>query len=52
MFTNIMPGTSAGAVSMLITLVLVPVVSLFTPKPDKNHIDKCFGFSGTFYADN
>ena len=42
MFTNIMPGTSAGAVSMLLTLVLVPVVSLFTPKPNKNHIDKCF----------
>lgn len=42
LFANIMPGTSAGAVSMLITLVLVPIVSLFTPKPDKDLIDKCF----------
>lgn len=42
MFANIMPGTSAGAVSMILTLVLVPIVSLITPKPKKEHIDKCF----------
>ena len=42
MFIKFMSGTSAGAVSMLITLVLVPVVSLITKKPDQEHVDKCF----------
>lgn len=42
MFIKFMSGTSAGAISMLITLVLVPVVSLITKKPDQEHVDKCF----------
>ena len=42
MFIKFMSGTSAGAVSMLITLVLVPVVSLITKKPEQEHVDKCF----------
>ena len=42
MFMKFMSGTSAGAVSMLITLVLVPVVSMITKKPDKEHVEKCF----------
>ena len=42
MFMKFMSGTSAGAVSMLITLVLVPVVSMITKKPDKEHAEKCF----------
>jgi SSS family solute:Na+ symporter len=41
-FTGLMEGTSAGAVSMLVTLVLVPVVSLITPKLQKEHVDHCF----------
>ncbi len=41
-FTGLMEGTSAGAVSMLVTLVLVPIVSLVTPKLKKEHVDHCF----------
>lgn len=41
-FMGLMPGTNAGAVSMLITLVLVPIVSIFTKKPDKAYVDECF----------
>lgn len=42
MFVNLMPGTSAGAVSMILTLVLVPLVSLISPKPKAEHVEKCF----------
>ena len=33
---------NAGAFSMLAGLILVPIVSLFTKKPDKNEMDKLF----------
>lgn len=33
---------NAGAFSMLFSLVLVPVVSLFTKKPDKAHVEAAF----------
>ena len=33
---------NAGAFTMLAGLVIVPVVSLFTPKPAKSHVDECF----------
>ncbi len=41
-FTGLMEGTSAGAVSMIVTLVLVPIVSLITPKLKKEHVKHCF----------
>ncbi len=33
---------NAGAFCMLAGLVIVPVVSAFTPKPDRQHVDSCF----------
>jgi SSS family solute:Na+ symporter len=33
---------NAGAFTMLFGLILVPVISLMTPKPDKEFLDKCF----------
>ena len=42
LFLEIVPGTSAGAISMAVTLVLVPIVSLITPKLSKQHVDACF----------
>lgn len=33
---------NCGAIVMLAGLVIVPVVSLFTPKPDKNAVDNAF----------
>ena len=33
---------NAGAFTMLFGLILVPVVSLLTPKPNKEYVDKCF----------
>ena len=33
---------NCGAVAMLAGLVIVPVVSLFTPKPDKTLVDSAF----------
>ena len=33
---------NAGAFCMLAGLVIVPVVSAFTPKPDRQHVDECF----------
>ena len=42
LFCNFMSGTGAGAASMLLTLALVPVVSLITPKPDKAYTEACF----------
>lgn len=43
-FTGLMnlEGTSAGALSMVVTLILVPLVSLITPKMKKEHVDACF----------
>ena len=33
---------NAGAIAMLAGLVIVPIVSMFTPKPDQNMVDKAF----------
>ncbi|MDE7044115.1 MAG: sodium:solute symporter, partial [Acetatifactor sp.] len=33
---------NCGAIAMLAGLVIVPVVSLFTPKPDKKPVDNAF----------
>ncbi len=33
---------NCGAITMLASLVIVPVVSLFTPKPDKQLVDEAF----------
>lgn len=33
---------NCGAIAMLAGLVIVPVVSLFTPKPDKAMVDSTF----------
>ena len=33
---------NCGAVAMLAGLVIVPVVSIFTPKPDKDLVDEAF----------
>lgn len=33
---------NCGAIAMLAGLVIVPIVSLFTPKPDKNLVDSAF----------
>ena len=33
---------NCGAITMLLGLVIVPVVSLFTPKPDKNLVENTF----------
>jgi SSS family solute:Na+ symporter len=42
---------NSGVVSMVGGLILVPVVSLFTPKPDKNSIDQIFAcYEHTFKA--
>ena len=46
MIFQFMSGTGAGAAAMLITLILVPVVSLITPRPDQNHMEDCFACYG------
>lgn len=33
---------NCGAIAMLLGFIIVPVVSLFTPKPDKELVDNCF----------
>ena len=33
----------AGAISMIVPMIVVPVVSLMTPSPDQKLIDKAFG---------
>lgn len=35
---------NCGAITMLLGLVIVPVVSLFTPKPDKNLVENTFAY--------
>lgn len=42
MILNFMSGPSAGAASMIITLILVPIISIVTPKLSKTHTDECF----------
>lgn len=33
---------NAGAFTMLFGIILVPIVSLLTPKPEKGYVEKCF----------
>ena len=33
---------NCGAMAMLLGLIIVPVVSLLSPKPDKNLVEGCF----------
>ena len=40
--TIIQSPINCGAVAMLLGFVLVPVVSIFTKKPDKNLVDDAF----------
>ncbi len=42
LFVKFMDGTKAGALAMVGTLVIVPLVSLITPKMKKDHVDACF----------
>lgn len=42
MIFQFMSGTGAGAASMLLTLALVPLVSLITKRPDPAHTEACF----------
>ena len=42
LFLKFMDGTMAGALAMVGTLVLVPLVSLITPRMDKDHVGNCF----------
>lgn len=41
-FSFIASPINAGAVAMLAGMVVVPVVSIFTPKMDKKKVDECF----------
>lgn len=41
-FSFIASPINAGAIAMLAGMVVVPVVSLVTPKMDKNKVDECF----------
>jgi len=34
--------TTAGAITIILSLIIVPVVSLITPKPNKEFVDKAF----------
>lgn len=42
LFFKFTEGTTAGALAMVGMLVIVPIVSLFTPKMDKKYVDDCF----------
>ncbi len=42
LFLKFMDGTVAGALAMVGTLVIVPLVSLITPKLNKEHVEECF----------
>lgn len=41
-FSFIASPINAGAIAMLAGMVVVPVVSIFTPKMDKKKVDECF----------
>lgn len=41
-FSFIASSINAGAIAMLAGMVVVPVVSLFTPKMEKKTVDECF----------
>lgn len=40
--TIIQSPINCGAIAMLVGLIIVPVISLFTPKPDKDLVDNAF----------
>ena len=42
LFTGIMSSTNCAGFVMIMSLVLVPIVSLFTPAPDKKYVDEIF----------
>lgn len=39
---NILSPINAGAFSMILSLIIVPVVSMFTKKPDEKTIENAF----------
>jgi SSS family solute:Na+ symporter len=41
-FSYIASPINAGAIAMIAGLIVVPVVSLLTPKPEQEHIEKTF----------
>ncbi len=41
-FLNLTTPTVAGAVAMIVSLIIVPLVSLITPKLDKSHVESAF----------
>ncbi len=42
LFVKFVDGTMAGAMAMVGTLIIVPLVSLITPRLNKEHVDNCF----------
>ena len=42
LFFKFMDGTVAGALAMVGTLVIVPLVSLITPRLKQEHVEECF----------
>ena len=42
LFLKFTDGTMAGAMAMVGTLIIVPLVSLITPRLNKEHVDNCF----------
>ncbi len=42
LFVKFVDGTMAGAMAMVGTLIIVPLVSLITPRLNKEHVDHCF----------
>lgn len=41
-FAHFVSGPTAGAIAMVVSLIVVPIVSIFTKKLDKNVVDRCF----------
>ena len=41
-FLKLVEGTTAGAIAMVGTLAIVPLVSLITPRMKKDHVEQCF----------
>ena len=39
---NLASPINAGAITMILSIVVVPLVSLFTVKPDEKHLDSVF----------
>ena len=42
LYANIMPSTNCSGFVMIMSLIIVPVVSMFTPAPDKAYVDEIF----------